>query len=119
MIWQYYRDERALDNYNNIIDFPANNNNSIWFEFKQQITGQTGRGGTKNFEITVPLKYLSNFWRTLKMFLINCEINVQLKWSEKCILDSDTAANQISEFKITDTKLYVPLVNSRYVKKIN
>ena len=46
-LWQYYRDERALDNNVNIIDFPANNNNSISFIFKQQITGQTGNGGRK------------------------------------------------------------------------
>ena len=38
-IWQYYRDESALENNNNIIDFPANNNNSVSFKFKQQIKG--------------------------------------------------------------------------------
>ena len=37
-LWQYYRDKPALDNNNNIIDFPANNNNSISFKFKQQMT---------------------------------------------------------------------------------
>ena len=55
-VWQYYRDETALENNNNIIDFPANNNNSISFKVKQQITGQTGNGGAKNVEIMVPLK---------------------------------------------------------------
>ena len=44
------------------------------------------------------------------MPLINCKTNLQLKWSEKCILVAGTAANQIPEFKITDTKLYVPVV---------
>ena len=39
------------------------------------------------------------------MPLINCEISLQLKWSKTCILVADTAANQNSEFKITDTKL--------------
>ena len=48
-LWQYYRDEPALDNNENITDFPANNNNSNSFRFKQQITGQTGNGGTKWF----------------------------------------------------------------------
>ena len=57
----YYRDEPALNNNNNVIDFPANNSNSISFKFKQQITGQTGNGGTKNIEIMVSLKYLSSF----------------------------------------------------------
>ena len=74
-LWQYYRHEPALDNNNYITDFPNDNNNSISFKFKQQITGQTGNGGTKDVEIIVPLKYLSNFWRTLEMLLINCEIS--------------------------------------------
>ena len=51
------RDEPALDNNNNITDFPNNNNNNS-FKFKQQITGQTENGGTKNVEIMVPLKYI-------------------------------------------------------------
>ena len=46
-LWQYYRDEPALDKNNNNTDFPANNNNNISFKFKQQIKGQTGNGGTK------------------------------------------------------------------------
>ena len=62
-----------------IIDFPANSNNSISLKFKQQITGQTGNGSTKDVEIMVPLKYLSNFLRTLEIPLIVCEISFQLK----------------------------------------
>ena len=77
-LWQYYRDEPALDNNSNITAFP-DNNDSTSFKFKQQITGQTGNGGTKNVEIMVQLKYLHNFWRTLEMPLINCEIILQLK----------------------------------------
>ena len=69
-LWQYYRDEPVLDSKNNIIDFPVNNNNSILSKFKKKITGQTGNGGAKNFKIMDPLKYLSNFWRTIKMPLI-------------------------------------------------
>ena len=61
-----YRDRSAVDKNNNIIDFPANNNNSISFTFKKQLTGKTGNGGTKNVEIMVTLKYLSTFWRTLE-----------------------------------------------------
>ena len=58
----------------------------------------------------VPLKYLSNFWRTLESPLNNYEINFQLKWSAKCILGTGTAVNQVPTFTITDTKLYVPVV---------
>ena len=66
-LWQYHRDEPVLDNNGNIIDFPTNNKNSASFKFKQQITGQTGNGGTKDVEIMVPSKCLSNFCRTLEM----------------------------------------------------
>ena len=56
------------------------------------------------------LKYLSQFWRTLEMPLINCEISLQLTCSKKCILAASTAANQVPKFKITGTKLYVTVV---------
>ena len=107
---QNYRDEPDLDNNNIIIDFPANNNNSTSFKFKKQITGQTGNSGTKNVEIMVPLKYISNFWRILETSLINCKICLQLKWSKNCIIVAGTEAKQNSEFKITDTKLRVSVV---------
>ena len=55
----------------------------------------------------VPLKYLSNFWRSLEMSLINCEINLILTWSDKCVLSNDTKA---TTFAKTDTKLYVRVV---------
>ena len=83
-LWQYYRDEPTLGNNGNIIDFLAKNNNNISFKFKYQITGQTGNSSTKNVEIMVPLKYLSNFWRTLEMLLIDCEVSLQLKWCKDC-----------------------------------
>ena len=50
------------------------------FKIKQNITGETGDNGTKNVKIMVPLKYLSNFWGTLEMPWINCEINLDLSW---------------------------------------
>ena len=58
----------------------------------------------------VPLKYLSNFWRTLEMPLINCEVNLILTWSSTCVLISTGSANQAATFAITDTKLYAPVV---------
>ena len=74
------------------------------------MTGQTGDDGTKNGEIMVPIKYLINFWRTLDMPLINCEIHLILTWSEKCVIVSADVANQNERFAITDTKLYVPVI---------
>ena len=64
-LWQYYKDE-------------PNDNlaNSESFKSKVKITGNTPAGGnTKDVKIIVPLKYLSNFWRTLEMLLINCEVS--------------------------------------------
>ena len=58
----------------------------------------------------VPLKYLSNFWRTLEMPLINCEISPQLKWSRNCIIAAVTANIQNPTFQINDSKLYAPVV---------
>ena len=55
-------------------------NNS--FEFKQKITGQTGNGGAKDVETMVLLKHLSKVCRTLEIPLINCEITLQLTYSE-------------------------------------
>ena len=74
------------------------------------MTRQNGDRGTKNDETIVPLKYLSNFWRTLEMSLINCEIILILIWSTNCIIVSTNHANQNATFTINDTKLYAPVV---------
>ena len=88
-LWQYYKDEPN----DNLTDSES-------FKSKVKITGSTpNNGNTRNVEIIVPLKYLSNFWGSLEMSLINCEIHLILTWS-------------IGEekFKTTDTKYYVPVV---------
>ena len=89
---QYYRDEPNDD----LEDFES-------FISKIKITGKT----PNNDKIMVPLKYLSNFWRTLEMPLINCEVNVILTWSSTCVITNSTG---VGTFAITDTKLYVPVV---------
>ena len=53
---------------------------------KQNITGKTNDDGIINIEIMVPLKYLSNFWRTLEMPLINCQVELILTWSAACVI---------------------------------
>ena len=60
----------------------------------------------------VPLKHLSNFWRTLEIPLINFEISLQLKWSRNCIIVAGATNNQNPIFQINDTKLYVSVVTS-------
>ena len=64
-------------------------------------------GVFKNVKISIPLKYLSSFWRSLEIPLINCKIHLELNWSNDCVMS--TIAN--TKFKITNTKLYVaPIV---------
>ena len=106
---QYCKDIPVVDDNNAIVDF-TNNNLTDSFNFKVKITDQTGYDGTKNVEIMVPIKYLSNFWRTSETPLINCEVNLTLTWSENCVIVSTEVAGHNSNFAITDTKLYVPVV---------
>ena len=108
-LWQYCLDMPALNNNNAIVDFTENNLTDS-FNFKVKITGQTGNDRTENVEIMVPLKYLSNFWRTLEIPLINCEVNIIFTWSSTCVIVSTNNANQNATFTITNARFYVPIV---------
>ena len=124
-LWNYYRDEPS----------DPLSSNSESFKYKTSITGNTyniGAGeagydadkvGKNETEITVPLKHLINFCRTLNIPLINCEIELILTWSQNCALADMTAraagnnndppaigAPTGLEFQITDTKLHIPVV---------
>ena len=74
-LWQYYREEPAL---NDARALDNSSGNRASFNCKQKITGSTKNNGTKNVEKMVPLNYLSNFWRNLKMPLINCYMVFEL-----------------------------------------
>ena len=63
-LWRYCKDIPARNVNGQIIVFDVNNITDS-FNFKVKITGQTGNDGTKDVEIIVPLKYLSNFWKCL------------------------------------------------------
>ena len=108
-LWQYCKDIPARNNNYEITEFTAGNTTDS-FNFKAKITGQTGNDGTKDVEIMVSLKYLCNFWRTLEMPVINCEVNLILTWSSTCVLVATNIPNQNATFAITYTKLYVPVV---------
>ena len=58
----------------------------------------------------VPLKYLSIFWKTLKIPLINCKINLILAWFASCFITYASVENQVPTFAIADTELYVQVV---------
>ena len=124
-LWNHYRDGP--------IDLLSSGSKS--FKYKTSITGNTynvdageagydaDKVGKNETEITVPLKHLINFCRTLNIPLINCEIELILTWSQNCAL-ADMAARAAGnnndppaigaptglEFQITDTKLHIPVV---------
>ena len=109
-LWQYCKEIPAVNDDGDIVDFNGANATDS-FNFKAKITGQTDDDGEiNNVEIMVPLKYLSNFWRTLEMPLINCEIELILTWSRNSVIISTGVANQIPTFTITEKNLYVPVV---------
>ena len=100
----------AVNNNGDIVDFNGANATDS-FNSKTNITGQTDNNGRiDNVEIMVPLKYLSNFWRTLEMSLIKCEVNLNLTWSVDCVIIYTDVANQIPTFSITETNFYVLVV---------
>ena len=85
-LWQYGKD-----------DPNDNTADSESFKYKVKITGKTpDDGNTKNIEIIVPLKYLSNFSRNLEMPLINFEVNLELTWSKDCVITNSTGEGIIS-----------------------
>ena len=92
-VWQYCEDISAVNNDGNIVEFTATNTTDS-FKFKTKITGQRNNDGERNsVEILVPLKYLCNFWRTLEMPLMNCEVELILDWSENCVIVSTNPEN--------------------------
>ena len=96
-LWQYNKE-----------DPNDNRTQSESFKSNIKITGKTPpNGNTKDVDILVPLKYLSNFWRTIEMPLITCEVELKLTWSKDCVISSATGE---TNFAITDKKLYVPVV---------
>ena len=64
-------------------------------------------GNTKDVEIIVPLKYLSNFWRTLEMPSINCEVDLILTWSRDFLITNSLGEGKL---KLTYLKIYVPAI---------
>ena len=122
-MWNYYRDE--LRN-------PLSSDSES-FKYKTRIQGNTynvGDGeeayhennvGKNETKVVIPLKHLSNFWKSLNIPLINCEVELILTWSKYCALADMTRRNAQGNnpaivppaeaiFEITGTKLYAPVV---------
>ena len=112
-LWFYSKDEATGFNAN-----IASTDNFKSFKYKAKLLGYTeaqadnaANGILKNATIGVPLKYLSNFWRSLEMPLINCKVELKLRWSKHCVLSlagTDNANGNNDDniiFTIKDTKL--------------
>ena len=78
-LWQFQRDELNVNDINTVLT----NDNAPSFKCKGGIIGNTVADGANSkkdgVKIVVPLKYLSNFWRSLEMPLINCKITTFIK----------------------------------------
>ena len=100
-LWHFERDEKERD-----VDLTVDDNhipnNSSSFKYKSSLI--TNRNRVK---IAVPLKYLSNFWRSLAMSLINCKVELSLICDPNSVLSNLVGD---STFTIPDAKLYVPIV---------
>ena len=105
-LWGFKRDD-VVNNVN-----MNNKHNAPSFKYKGNLIGNTEADGIKKgVKIAVPLKYLSNFWRSLEMPLINCKVELPLKWIENCVLttaeigaNTDAPGADEATFKITDAK---------------
>ena len=124
-LWNYYRDE-PNSGINGGINYSIMGSKSFDYKANFIEDGVTHNNLTKNdVKIVVPLKYLSNFWRSLNIPLINCEVELILTWFKNCVLiskatkEADYVADPVVRkidnpenaiFQITYTKLYVPVV---------
>ena len=104
--------------------------NSTSFKYKASLLGKaTDADGNhrslKSTKIVAQLKDLSNFFRSLEMPLLNCKIHLQLNWDNNCVMyGPDTYAggdnaNRETTFKVTSTKLYVPIVTLSTEDNVN
>ena len=114
-LYQFKRDEPPDDNAD-----VANNTSSL--VYKSKLISGTDDKNVNNVKLVVPLKYVSSFFRSLEMPLVNCKIDLELTWHKDCIISSmDAAAGQVVSFLITNTKLYVPIVtlSTNLTKQLN
>ena len=95
-----------------------NDDDTPSFKYKASLVGDVETDRTKKgVKIVLPLKYLSSFWLSLEMPLINFEIELSLRWIKNCVLttaeidtNADATGADSATFKITDAKPFVPIV---------
>ena len=134
-LYQFKRDGSPMNDAENPLNVALDNSTS--FKYKASLLGKAAYADVnnrslKNTKIVVPLKYLSNFFRSLEMPLINCKTHLELNWNNNCVMfGADTYAGgdnvnyKETKFPITSTKLYVPVVtlstkdNANLTKQLN
>ena len=116
----FKRDEYSINNARNLLNVALDNSAS--FKYKAILLGKANDADgddrlLKNAKIVVPLKYLSHFFRSLEMSLINCKVHLELNWDDNCVMyGADTLAggdknnNRETKFQKASTKLYVLVV---------
>ena len=105
-LWQYCKEIAAVNNAGDIINLHGANAVDS-FNFKTKIIGQMGNNGRiYDVEIMVPLKYLSNLWKTLEIPLIDCEVEVTLIWSAHV-----NGRNKTHEYKNRTYYFYNDVIN--------
>ena len=105
-LYQYKRNEPPEANA--IADLTANNPSSFKYKISLLVDRNVVGGIVRlNVKVVVPLKCLSNFFRSLEMPLINCKIKLNLTWGKKCVLSTDLGD---AVFIINDTEMYVSVV---------
>ena len=103
-LYQFKRDEPPDDN-------ADVGNNTTSLVYKSKLISGSDDNNVNNVKLVVPLMYISNFFRSLEMPLVNCKIELELTWHKVCMISSvNAAAGQVVSFMITNTKLYVPTV---------
>ena len=105
-LYQYKRDEPPEDDA--VADLTVDNSSSL--KYKISLLGNpvvANNIARINVKRVIPLNYLSNFFKSLEMPLINWKIKLKLTWKKECVLSTDDG-NAV--FIIYDTKLYVPVV---------
>ena len=122
-LWQCKRDESSINNAGNLANVTTCNSGSFKYKsFFLKILTDANNGVFKNVKIAVPLKYLSRFWSSLEIPLLNCQIHLDLNWNKNCVM-SNIVGNRT--FKIKNIKLYVPIVtlstkdNVKLAKQLN
>ena len=87
-LYQYKRDETPEANAIN--DLTTDTSSSS--KYKVDLLGNSfldGNIAKRSVKVVIPLKYLSNFFRSLEMPLINCKIKLNLRWKKECVLSTD------------------------------